>query len=60
LSIWGGDLPITPSWMRSSPRPRFCTPSGKAGLNVIARLKSNLPELFAAAKQRFGAQFPHR
>jgi hypothetical protein len=30
------------------------------GLKVIARLKSNLPELFAAAKQRFDAQPPHR
>lgn len=33
---------------------------GAEGLNVIARLKSNLPELFAAAQQRFGAQPPHR
>lgn len=38
----------------------FLHTAGEAGLKVIARLKSNLPELFAAAQQRFGAQPPHR
>ena len=30
------------------------------GLKVVARLKSNLPELFKAAQQRFEHQRPHR
>jgi len=32
---------------------------GELGLNVIARLKGNLPELFAAARKRFDNQPPH-
>jgi len=32
---------------------------GEAGLRVVARLKGNLPELFAAAQQRFRSQPPH-
>lgn len=38
----------------------FLHAAAEEGLKVIARLKSNLPELFAAAKQRFDAQPPHR
>lgn len=32
----------------------------QAGLRVVARLKDNLPELFAAAQGRFSRQPPHR
>lgn len=32
---------------------------GDLGLHVVARLKDNLPELLAAAQQRFGHQPPH-
>src|SRR5690606_17569158 len=38
----------------------FLHAAGDVGLKVIARLKVNLPELFAAAQQRFDAQPPHR
>lgn len=38
----------------------FLHAAGEVGLKVIARLKSNLPELFAAAQQRFDTQPPHR
>jgi hypothetical protein len=38
----------------------FLHTAGEVGLRVIARLKANLPELFAAAQQRFGAEPPHR
>ena len=33
---------------------------GDLGLSVIARLKNNLPELFAAAQKRFLSQPPHQ
>jgi hypothetical protein len=38
----------------------FLHAAGEVGLRVIARLKSNLPELFAAAQQRFDTQPPQR
>lgn len=38
----------------------FLHAAREAGLKVIARLKSNLPELYVAAQQRFDAQPPHR
>jgi hypothetical protein len=37
----------------------FLHAAGDLGLNVVARLKGNLPELFAAAQARFTAQPPH-
>ncbi len=33
---------------------------GDLGLSVVARLKNNLPELFAAAQKRFRHQAPHQ
>ena len=33
---------------------------GEQGLHVVARLKNNLPELFASARKRFLSQPPHR
>jgi len=33
---------------------------GELGLNVVARLKGNLPELFNAARKRFESQSPHK
>ena len=33
---------------------------GDLGLCVVARLKNNLPELFAAAQKRFLHQAPHQ
>ena len=33
---------------------------GDLGLHVVARLKNNLPELFAAAQKRFAPQAPHQ
>jgi len=38
----------------------FLHAAGEVGLKVIARLKSNLPELLAAAQRRFDAQPPQR
>ena len=38
----------------------FLHDAGDLGLLVVARLKSNLPELFAAAEKRFGRQSPHQ
>ena len=38
----------------------FLHDAGHLGLSVVARLKSNLPELFAAAKKRFCRQPPHQ
>jgi hypothetical protein len=40
------------SWMVNSPAP-FLHTAGDLGLRVVARLKDNLPELLAAAQQRF-------
>ena len=37
----------------------FLKTADKCGLAVVARLNDNLPELFAAAQKRFGAQPPH-
>ena len=37
----------------------FLKTAGKCGLPVVARLNDNLPELFAAAQKRFGAERPH-
>jgi hypothetical protein len=37
----------------------FLHDAGALGLYVVARLKNNLPELFAAAQQRFRHQPPH-
>lgn len=37
----------------------FLHAAGDLGLNVVARLKGNLPELFAAAQARFTAETPH-
>jgi len=39
------------------PAPTFCT-AGDLGLRVVARLKGNLPQLFAAAQRRFRRQTP--
>lgn len=36
----------------------FLHVAGDVGLRVVARLKANLPELYAAAQARFGAQAP--
>lgn len=36
----------------------FLHVAGEAGLRVVARLKGNLPELFAAAQARFAGQLP--
>lgn len=36
----------------------FLKAAGKLNLPVVARLKDNLPELFAAAQKRFGAEPP--
>jgi len=38
----------------------FLHDAGDLGLYVIARLKDNLPELFAAAQNRFRRQLPHQ
>lgn len=38
----------------------FLHVADELGLKVVARLKANLPELFAAAQQRFQSQPPHR
>ena len=38
----------------------FLHDAGDLGLFVVARLKNNLPELFAAAQQRFLRQAPHQ
>ena len=37
----------------------FLHDAGDLGLSVVARLKNNLPELFAAAQKRFLHQAPH-
>jgi hypothetical protein len=41
-------------------RAPFLHDAGDLGLFVVARLKNNLPELFAAAQQRFLRQPPHQ
>jgi len=41
-------------------RAPFLHDAGDLGLYVVARLKKNLPELFAAAQQRFLHQPPHQ
>jgi DDE family transposase len=41
-------------------RAPFLHEAGDRGLHVVARLKGNLPELFAAAQKRFFRQPPHR
>jgi len=41
-------------------RAPFLHDAGNLGLFVVARLKNNLPELFAAAQQRFLHQAPHQ
>ena len=38
----------------------FLHDAGDLGLHVVARLKNNLPELFAAAQKRFRCQPPHQ
>jgi len=38
----------------------FLHGAGDLGLSVVARLKNNLPELFAAARRRFLHQAPHQ
>ena len=38
----------------------FLHDAGDLGLSVVARLKNNLPELFAAAQKRFRLQPPHQ
>jgi hypothetical protein len=38
----------------------FLHDAGDLGLSVVARLKGNLPELFAAAQKRFLHQAPHQ
>jgi hypothetical protein len=38
----------------------FLHAANRLGLRVVARLKGNLPELFAAARARFEAEPPHR
>lgn len=40
-------------------RAPFLNDAGELGLYVVARLKNNLPELFAAAQKRFVGQPPH-
>ena len=37
----------------------FLRCAGKLGLRVVARLKGNLPELYAAARKRFESEPPH-
>ena len=37
----------------------FLHRAGKLGLRVVARLKGNLPELYAAAQRRFQSEPPH-
>jgi hypothetical protein len=41
-------------------RAPFLHDAGNLGLFVVARLKNNLPELFAAAQKRFLHQAPHQ
>jgi len=41
-------------------RAPFLHDAGDRGLYVVARLKNNLPELFAAAQKRFRPQPPHQ
>jgi len=41
-------------------RAPFLHDAGDLGLYVVARLKKNLPELFAAAQKRFGGQPPQQ
>ena len=41
-------------------RAPFLHDAGDLGLYVVARLKNNLPELFAAAQKRFRRQPPHQ
>jgi hypothetical protein len=41
-------------------RAPFLHDAGDQGLYVVARLKNNLPELFAAAQKRFRRQPPHQ
>jgi len=41
-------------------RAPFLHDANDLGLYVVARLKNNLPELFAAAQQRFRGQSPHQ
>ena len=41
-------------------RAPFLHDAGKLGLFVVARLKNNLPELWAAAQKRFLPQAPHQ
>ena len=41
-------------------RAPFLHDVGDLGLYVVARLKNNLPELFAAARKRFRHQAPHQ
>lgn len=41
-------------------RAPFLHDAGDLGLYVVARLKGNLPELFAAARKRFRGQPPHQ
>ncbi len=41
-------------------RAPFLHDAGDLGLYVVARLKKNLPELFAAAQKRFRGQPPHQ
>jgi hypothetical protein len=38
----------------------FLHDAGELGLFVVTRLKDNLPELFAAARKRFGRHSPHQ
>jgi hypothetical protein len=38
----------------------FLHTAGKLGFQVVARLKDNLPELFAAAQRRFASQTPQQ
>lgn len=38
----------------------FLHAAGDVGLYVVARLKDNLPELFAAVEKRFGSEPPHQ
>jgi len=41
-------------------RAPFLHEANDLGLHVVARLKGNLPELFAAARKRFARQPPHQ
>jgi len=41
-------------------RAPFLHEANDLGLSVVARLKNNLPELFAAAQKRFSRQPPHQ